>query len=75
MQVVSVDLTPSTTTDRLWSLKDACSLLGGISRTTLWELRNSGRLTTVTQGSRCFITGRSIASYINSLPVQSPEAA
>lgn len=43
--------------------------LGGISRTTLWELINRGELTRVKIGSRAFITTESIAAYVERLKV------
>ena len=39
--------------------------LGGISRTTVYELVNRGELTKVSIGRRSFITAESLASYID----------
>lgn len=41
--------------------------LGGISRTTVYELIGSGELTRVNIGRRCFITADSIAAYLSRL--------
>jgi len=41
--------------------------LGGIGRTTLFELINGGQLERVNIGRRGFITARSLAAYVDSL--------
>jgi predicted DNA-binding transcriptional regulator AlpA len=46
---------------------DAMAALGGISRTTLWELVNEGQLVKVKIGARGFITAKSIAEYVDRL--------
>jgi hypothetical protein len=46
---------------------EARSILGGISRTTLWELVNRGEVTRVNVGRRGFITAKSIAAYVDRL--------
>jgi hypothetical protein len=46
---------------------EARAALGGIGRTTLWELITSGQLVKVNIGRRGFITAESIAAYVNSL--------
>jgi hypothetical protein len=44
-----------------------CVVLGGISRTTLWELVKAGELTKVKIGTRGFITAKSLAAYVDRL--------
>ena len=46
---------------------DAQNQLGGISRTTLYELINAGELVRVNVGRRSFVTSESIAAYVNKL--------
>jgi hypothetical protein len=46
---------------------EARSALGGIGRTTLWELVNRGEITRVNVGRRGFITAKSIAAYVDRL--------
>jgi len=41
--------------------------LGGIGRTTLYRLIEDGHLVRARIGRRAFITGESIANYINSI--------
>ncbi len=41
--------------------------LGGIGRTTIYELIDLGHLTRVRIGRRAFITGESIAAYIDAI--------
>ena len=49
---------------RLLSIKDAQSELGGISRTTVYELIKSGELRRVKIGARALITSESLAAYL-----------
>lgn len=44
---------------------EARDKLGGISRTTLWELVNRRELTKVNVGRRGFITAKSVAAYVD----------
>ena len=46
---------------------DARITLGGIGRTTLWELVERGELVRVNIGRRGFITAKSIAAYVDRL--------
>lgn len=46
---------------------DAMRALGGIGRTTLFELINGGQLERVNIGRRGFITTRSLTAYVDSL--------
>ena len=55
------------TTPLLLSIPDSCVELGGISRTTLYELINNGHLVKVNIGTRGFITGQSLTKYVESL--------
>jgi Helix-turn-helix domain len=45
----------------------ACEELGGVSRTTVYELVNQRELVKVNIGRRGFITGESLAAYVNPL--------
>ena len=57
----------------LVSIPNTCAELGGVSRTTVYDLVNRGLLTKVNIGSRSFVTGDSLALYVESLaqPVNS----
>ena len=55
---------PQRTARLLVSYTEAGEMLGGISRTTLWELAKAGQLTRVNIGRRTFITRESIDAYI-----------
>lgn len=46
---------------------EAMAALGGISRTTLWELVNRGEVIRVRIGARGFVTAKSIADYVDRL--------
>lgn len=46
---------------------EAMAKLGGIGRTTLWELVNRGELVRVNVGRRGFITAKSLAAYVDRL--------
>jgi hypothetical protein len=48
-------------------IPDTCTRLGGISRTTVYELVNRGELVKVNIGTRGFITAESIAAYVDRL--------
>ena len=48
---------------------EALVTLGDISRTTLWELANSGELVRVRIGRRSFVTAESIKEYVERLKV------
>ena len=48
-------------------IPDVCSELGGVSRTTVYDLANRGELVKVNIGRRGFITGESLAAYVNRL--------
>lgn len=43
------------------------AVLGGISRTKVWELVNAGELVRVNIGTRSFITAKSVAAYVDRL--------
>jgi predicted DNA-binding transcriptional regulator AlpA len=51
----------------LLSIPGACEALGGLGRTTLWQLAKDGELTQVKIGRRSFITVKSIEAYVNRL--------
>jgi hypothetical protein len=46
---------------------DACAALGGICRTTLYDLVNHSELVKVNIGRRGFITAESLAAYVERL--------
>lgn len=46
---------------------NACETLGGVSRTTVYELVKRGDLVKVNIGRRGFITAESLAEYVNRL--------
>ena len=51
----------------LVSVPGACSVLGGVSRTTVYHLVNHGQLKKVKIGRRGFITAKSLAAYVDRL--------
>jgi predicted DNA-binding transcriptional regulator AlpA len=51
----------------LVDIPDACSELGGVSRTTVYELVKNRHLVKVNIGRRGFITGESLAAYVDRL--------
>jgi hypothetical protein len=54
--------------DRLLvSIDSTRNRLGGISRTTVYELINRGDLVKVNIGARGFVTAKSIAAYVDRL--------
>jgi predicted DNA-binding transcriptional regulator AlpA len=60
-----MDTTPD---DRLLvPINDTRRLLGGLSRTTVYELIDRGELAKVKIGARAFVTGKSIAAYVDRL--------
>ncbi|MDT5370199.1 MAG: hypothetical protein QOC62_4630 [Mycobacterium sp.] len=48
-------------------IPDACSELGGVSRTTVYDLVNRGELVKVNIGRRGFITAESLVGYVDRL--------
>lgn len=44
-----------------------CERLGGVSRTTIYDLVNKGELVKVNIGRRGFITAESLVAYVNRL--------
>ena len=52
---------------RLYPLAEAQDQLGGIGRTTLYQLAKSGQLQLVKIGARTFVTHKSLDSYIETL--------
>jgi excisionase family DNA binding protein len=51
-------------TRELYSVEEARSLLGGISRITIYHLLNNGELASVTIGRRRFIPAGAITAFI-----------
>lgn len=51
-------------------IEDAQNELGGIGRTTLYRLIDEGHLIRARIGRRAFITGESIANYINQITTE-----
>lgn len=60
-------MTDTNTAALLLSVPDARARLGGIGRTTLYELVAAGELTKVNIGARGFITADSITAYVDRL--------
>jgi excisionase family DNA binding protein len=56
-----------TTPRLLVPIPTACEELGGVSRPTVYDLVNRGELTKVNIGRRGFITGESLAAYVDRL--------
>jgi predicted DNA-binding transcriptional regulator AlpA len=56
-----------TTPRLLIPIPTACAELGGVSRTTVYDLVNRGELVKVNIGRRGFIIGESLAAYVNRL--------
>ena len=54
-------------TAQLLSIQEACKSLGGIARSTLYELVNRGELEKVNIGRRGAITAASVSRYIERL--------
>jgi predicted DNA-binding transcriptional regulator AlpA len=48
-------------------IPSACSVLGDVSRTTVYDLVNRGELVKVNIGRRGFITSESLAAYVDRL--------
>jgi hypothetical protein len=48
----------------LYSIQESRKLLGGISRNTIYQLLNMGRLASVVIGSRRFISAEAIADLV-----------
>lgn len=51
----------------LYTYSETQAALGGISRTTAWQLVRYGELVCVKIGARAFITAKSIAQYVDRL--------
>jgi excisionase family DNA binding protein len=49
---------------KLLTLDETCARLGGISRTTLYELRVSGELPSVRIGERRFVTEQALDAFV-----------
>jgi predicted DNA-binding transcriptional regulator AlpA len=60
-------MTEGTTTRLLVPIPNTCEVLGGISRTTVYELVNNRELVKVNIGRRGFITAESLAAYVDRL--------
>jgi hypothetical protein len=52
-------------TKMLVSIPDTRKALGGIGRTTIYDLINRGELVKVNIGTRGFITAKSLAAYVD----------
>ena len=61
---------PRAITRRLVAIADATAELGGVSRSTIYDLVNQGHLTKVNIGRRGFITAESLDGYVESLMPQ-----
>jgi excisionase family DNA binding protein len=59
--------------NRLVSMQEAREKwLGGVGRTTLYELIKRGELTQVHVGRRSFLTAKSLSAYVDRLSDASP---
>jgi len=56
----------------LYDLPDAAVKLGNCSRSTLYRLIGEGKLVRVNIGTKAVITGKSLAAFIENLPVILP---
>lgn len=56
----------------LHSLPDAAARLGGIGRSTLYELIAAGAIRTVKIGRRAFVSERELARYVAALEEETP---
>lgn len=63
-------MTAPRTIRRLVAITDATAELGGVSRSTIYDLVNRGHLTKVNIGRRGFITAESLDGYVESLMAQ-----
>ena len=52
---------------QLIAIVDSCDELGGVSRTTIYDLVNRGELVKVNIGRRGFITAESLDAYVDRL--------
>lgn len=52
---------------RLVPITGACDELGGVSRSTIYQLVNEGHLNLAHIGRRSFVTAESLDSYVSSL--------
>jgi predicted DNA-binding transcriptional regulator AlpA len=52
---------------RLHPIPDAAQVLGGIGRTTVYDLAKRGQLQLVKIGSRSFVTDESLELYLSTL--------
>ena len=67
---LSEALEVSSSTDelhRLFPLEEVRRRLGGIGKSTLFELLRSGRLASVKVGARRFVSGAQLAAFISTL--------
>jgi excisionase family DNA binding protein len=64
---MSTDTSQSELRRLLYPIAEACELLGGIGRTTLYEEAKSGRIHFTKIGSRSFVSHDEIQSYLSSL--------
>jgi excisionase family DNA binding protein len=54
-------------TQMLFSLDQVSEVLGGLGRTTIFELIKTGELKVVKIGRRSFVSQRAMAEYVSSL--------
>ena len=59
----------------LVSIPDACTRLGGIGRTSVYDLINQSLLVKVNIGRRGFITAKSLEAYVDRLSDAAQESA
>jgi len=56
---------------RAYSIKEACELLGGISRSTIYRYEKDGAIQMTKLGSRTVVMEAEINRFLNSLPPKS----
>ncbi|MGC5248184.1 helix-turn-helix domain-containing protein [Gordonia sp. DT219] len=68
------DTQEAAVTRSLYSIDETAEQLGGISRTTVYELVSAGELTKVKLGRRGLVTAESIAAYVDRLKFAAGDA-
>jgi len=61
-----------TDTRKLDPIPDAQAYIGGIGRTTLYELAKAGHLKIVKIGARAFVTRESLDAYVQTISLGEP---
>lgn len=61
------EMLDAATSQKLYSIRDAAQQLGGIGRTTVYELAKRGDVELVKIGARSFVTNESLNAYLRTL--------